>query len=55
MSRASKIFFGSTVAFMGATIYGVHWLQQRESDVSVAGSISRTSLRGMVEATALLK
>lgn len=34
MSRASKVFFGTTVAFMGATIYGVHWMQQRESDVS---------------------
>lgn len=33
MSRASKIFFTSAVGFMGATIYGVHWLQQRESDV----------------------
>lgn len=35
MSRASKVFFGSAVAFMGATIYGVHWMQQRESDVSL--------------------
>jgi hypothetical protein len=33
MSRASKVFFTTAVGFMGATIWGVHWLQQRESDV----------------------
>ncbi|KAL1411172.1 hypothetical protein Q8F55_002122 [Vanrija albida] len=32
MSRASKVFFGVSMAFMGATVYGVHWLQKRESD-----------------------
>lgn len=35
-SRASKIFFASSMAFMGAAVYGVHWLQKRESDVSRA-------------------
>lgn len=34
MSRASKIFLGASFAFCGATIYGVHWLQQKESNVS---------------------
>ncbi|GMK55467.1 hypothetical protein CspeluHIS016_0205230 [Cutaneotrichosporon spelunceum] len=32
MSRASKVFFTTAVAFMGATVYGVHWLQERESE-----------------------
>ncbi|TXT13729.1 hypothetical protein VHUM_01096 [Vanrija humicola] len=32
MSRASKIFFGASMLFMGGTVYGVHWLQKRESD-----------------------
>ncbi|BEI85415.1 hypothetical protein CcaverHIS002_0508160 [Cutaneotrichosporon cavernicola] len=39
MSRASKVFFASAVGFMGATIYGVHWLQQRESEQMYQGVI----------------
>lgn len=38
MSRAAKVFLGTSVAFMAGTIWGVHWLQQRESDVSRAAS-----------------
>lgn len=33
MSRAAKMFLGTSVTFMGVTIWGVHWMQQRESDV----------------------
>lgn len=33
MSRQAKAFFGASVAVSAATIWGVHYIQQRESDV----------------------
>jgi protein PET117 len=38
MSRASKIFFGASLLLSGATIWGVHYLQQKESDVSIGAA-----------------
>lgn len=35
MSLASKAFFGFSMLFTGATIFGVHWMQQQESNVSM--------------------
>lgn len=34
MSRSAKIFFGASAFTAVGVIYGVHWLQRRESDVS---------------------
>jgi hypothetical protein len=34
MSRAAKIFFASSVVLSGVTVWGVHFIQKRESDVS---------------------
>lgn len=34
MSRAAKIFLGSSIFATSATVLGVHWLQKSESDVS---------------------
>ena len=33
MSRSAKIFFASSVFLSGATIWGVHFIQKRESEV----------------------
>jgi protein PET117 len=41
MSRASKIFLGSSIVVSGAVIYGVHWIQKYESDVSHAPQYSQ--------------
>lgn len=34
MSVASKAFFGFSLLVTGGTIWGVHYMQQQESDVS---------------------
>ena len=33
MSRAAKVFFGGSVITTGFVVWGVHWIQKRESDV----------------------
>ncbi|CAD6575198.1 MAG: hypothetical protein TREMPRED_001329, partial [Tremellales sp. Tagirdzhanova-0007] len=53
MSRASKVFLSSSIVLSAVTVWGVHYLQQRESDTMYQG-VLRDEERVRDKALALL-